>query len=67
MRHPADILREGCDILDAVLVPAGFHFEHRDAGRSSGGQFAFGDLTLDETLHSIDLFAREVMPALRAH
>jgi hypothetical protein len=31
------------------------------------GQFAFGDLTLDETLHSIDLFAREVMPALRAH
>jgi alkanesulfonate monooxygenase SsuD/methylene tetrahydromethanopterin reductase-like flavin-dependent oxidoreductase (luciferase family) len=30
------------------------------------GQFAFGDLTLDETLHSIDLFAREIMPALRA-
>jgi hypothetical protein len=29
------------------------------------GQFAFGDLTLDETLHSIDLFAREIMPALR--
>jgi len=29
------------------------------------GQFAFGDLTRDECLHSIDLFAREVMPALR--
>jgi alkanesulfonate monooxygenase SsuD/methylene tetrahydromethanopterin reductase-like flavin-dependent oxidoreductase (luciferase family) len=29
------------------------------------GQFAFGDLALDETLRSIDLFAREVMPALR--
>jgi alkanesulfonate monooxygenase SsuD/methylene tetrahydromethanopterin reductase-like flavin-dependent oxidoreductase (luciferase family) len=29
------------------------------------GQFAFGDLTLKETLHSIELFAREVMPALR--
>ena len=29
------------------------------------GQFAFGDLTQDETLRSIDLFAREVMPALR--
>ncbi len=29
------------------------------------GQFAFGDMTLDETLHSIDLFTREVMPALR--
>lgn len=28
------------------------------------GQFAFGDLTQDETLRSIDLFAREVMPTL---
>jgi alkanesulfonate monooxygenase SsuD/methylene tetrahydromethanopterin reductase-like flavin-dependent oxidoreductase (luciferase family) len=30
------------------------------------GQFAFGDLTLDETRRSIELFARDVMPALRA-
>ena len=29
------------------------------------GQFAFGDLTLEETRHSIELFAGEVMPALR--
>jgi alkanesulfonate monooxygenase SsuD/methylene tetrahydromethanopterin reductase-like flavin-dependent oxidoreductase (luciferase family) len=29
------------------------------------GQFAFGDLTLAETKHSIELFARECMPALR--
>lgn len=43
MRHPTDILREGCDILDPVLVPAGFHFEHRDAGQSSSGQFAWGE------------------------
>ena len=28
------------------------------------GQFAFGDLTLAETLHSIELFARHVMPQL---
>ena len=28
------------------------------------GQFAFGDLTLGETLHSIELFAQEVMPRL---
>jgi alkanesulfonate monooxygenase SsuD/methylene tetrahydromethanopterin reductase-like flavin-dependent oxidoreductase (luciferase family) len=27
-------------------------------------RFAFGDLTLPESLHSLDLFAREVMPAL---
>ncbi len=31
------------------------------------GQFAFGDLSLAETLRSIDLFAGEVMPALRPH
>lgn len=30
------------------------------------GQFAFGDLTLDEMRQSVALFAREVMPALRA-
>jgi alkanesulfonate monooxygenase SsuD/methylene tetrahydromethanopterin reductase-like flavin-dependent oxidoreductase (luciferase family) len=29
------------------------------------GQFAFGDLTLSETLRSIQLFADEVMPKLR--
>jgi hypothetical protein len=29
------------------------------------GQFAFGDLTRDECLRSIELFASEVMPALR--
>jgi alkanesulfonate monooxygenase SsuD/methylene tetrahydromethanopterin reductase-like flavin-dependent oxidoreductase (luciferase family) len=29
------------------------------------GQFAFGDLRLDETLRSVALFAAEVMPALR--
>jgi alkanesulfonate monooxygenase SsuD/methylene tetrahydromethanopterin reductase-like flavin-dependent oxidoreductase (luciferase family) len=29
------------------------------------GQFAFGDMTRDEALRSIDLFTREVMPALR--
>jgi alkanesulfonate monooxygenase SsuD/methylene tetrahydromethanopterin reductase-like flavin-dependent oxidoreductase (luciferase family) len=30
------------------------------------GQFAFGDLTCDEALRSIQLFADKVMPALRA-
>jgi len=29
------------------------------------GQFAFGDMTTDEALASIELFVREVMPALR--
>jgi alkanesulfonate monooxygenase SsuD/methylene tetrahydromethanopterin reductase-like flavin-dependent oxidoreductase (luciferase family) len=29
------------------------------------GQFAFGDMTLDEALRSIELFTRDVMPSLR--
>jgi alkanesulfonate monooxygenase SsuD/methylene tetrahydromethanopterin reductase-like flavin-dependent oxidoreductase (luciferase family) len=29
------------------------------------GQFAFGDLSLNESLRSVDLFTRHVMPALR--
>ena len=28
------------------------------------GQFAFGDLTLAEVLRTVELFVREVMPAL---
>jgi hypothetical protein len=27
--------------------------------------FAFGDLTLSEVLHTVELFAREVMPELQ--
>ena len=30
------------------------------------GQYAFGDLTLDETTRSIELFAAEIMPVLKA-
>jgi len=30
------------------------------------GQFAFGDLSLAESLRSVELFTRLVMPALRA-
>ena len=46
-------------------------FRHvRDQVRATGanyfvGQFAFGDLTQEETLRSIALFSREVMPRLR--
>lgn len=30
------------------------------------GQYFFGDMTIEEATHSIELFARDVMPALRA-
>jgi alkanesulfonate monooxygenase SsuD/methylene tetrahydromethanopterin reductase-like flavin-dependent oxidoreductase (luciferase family) len=44
-------------------------FLRRQLARTGGnylvGQFAFGDLTLEETMRSLGLFAGEVMPALR--
>jgi alkanesulfonate monooxygenase SsuD/methylene tetrahydromethanopterin reductase-like flavin-dependent oxidoreductase (luciferase family) len=40
--------------------------QHRATGANyCVGQFAFGDLTLAETLRSIELFVRRVMPALK--
>jgi alkanesulfonate monooxygenase SsuD/methylene tetrahydromethanopterin reductase-like flavin-dependent oxidoreductase (luciferase family) len=46
------------DYLSAQLAETGCNYVV--------GQFAFGDLTLDECLSSIGFFAHDVMPALRA-
>jgi hypothetical protein len=43
MNGAADVFRPGCEILDMVLVPLGFQFTLRDAGQSSGGDFAWGE------------------------
>ncbi len=45
------------DLLAAQLAETGCNYVV--------GQFVFGDMTLNEALHSIKLFASEVMPALR--
>jgi alkanesulfonate monooxygenase SsuD/methylene tetrahydromethanopterin reductase-like flavin-dependent oxidoreductase (luciferase family) len=45
------------DLLAAQLAETGCNYVV--------GQFAFGDMTRDEALASIELFSREVMPALR--
>jgi alkanesulfonate monooxygenase SsuD/methylene tetrahydromethanopterin reductase-like flavin-dependent oxidoreductase (luciferase family) len=50
---PATVIR----MLKAQLAEAGANY--------FVGQFAFGDLTLAESLRSVELFVREVMPALR--
>jgi len=44
-------------MLTAQLAEAGANY--------SVGQFVFGDMTLAEAMSSIDLFVREVMPAVR--
>jgi hypothetical protein len=42
---PAIILMAGAGILDEVLAPAGFRFEHTETGHPSGGTFAAGRFT----------------------
>jgi alkanesulfonate monooxygenase SsuD/methylene tetrahydromethanopterin reductase-like flavin-dependent oxidoreductase (luciferase family) len=46
------------DFLQAQLVESGANY--------LVGQFAFGDLTLEESLHSVELFAEYVLPNLAA-
>ena len=54
MNRPSDVLRAGSEILDAVMVPHGFHFVFREEGQSSGGDFAWGEYICGDrrlTLH----------------
>ena len=51
---PADVRAA----LEAQLAESGANY--------LGCRFAFGDLTLAESLRSVELFAQEVMPHLRA-
>ena len=47
-------------------VTAFLREQHRITGANyCVGQFAFGDLTLSETMRSLELFVRHVMPALK--
>jgi hypothetical protein len=41
-RPPIEVLREGCAILDPVLIEHGFSFTNGSSGRSSGGHYASG-------------------------
>jgi alkanesulfonate monooxygenase SsuD/methylene tetrahydromethanopterin reductase-like flavin-dependent oxidoreductase (luciferase family) len=62
------VVRVGQGIAGKPGTVAAFLREQHAATGSNYciGQFAFGNLTLEETLRSIDLFAREVMPQLAA-
>ena len=59
---------QGKGVAGAPETVAAFLAE--EMGRSGAdylvGQFAFGDLSPEETMRSVDLFVAEVMPALRA-
>ena len=61
-----DMATQGCAIAGAPATVAAKLAELLDTAAASYlvGQFAFGDLTLVETTHSIELFADRVMPVL---
>lgn len=40
---PKDSLLEGAEILETVLAPNDFHFQFRGEGKSSGGNYAWGE------------------------
>jgi alkanesulfonate monooxygenase SsuD/methylene tetrahydromethanopterin reductase-like flavin-dependent oxidoreductase (luciferase family) len=61
------VIKSGQGIAGSPRTVAEFlKAQVRDTGANYiVGQFAFGDVTLSESLASVDLFTREVMPALR--
>jgi hypothetical protein len=46
--QPSEALFAGAEILAPALVPYGFHFEARDVGRGSGGDFAWGEFVRND-------------------
>jgi alkanesulfonate monooxygenase SsuD/methylene tetrahydromethanopterin reductase-like flavin-dependent oxidoreductase (luciferase family) len=68
--RPADfdtLMQRGQGVAGSPATVTEFFKTQLDATRCNYvvGQFAFGDLSLAETLRSIELFVRDVMPALR--
>jgi alkanesulfonate monooxygenase SsuD/methylene tetrahydromethanopterin reductase-like flavin-dependent oxidoreductase (luciferase family) len=71
VNYPAEIdgfLESGMAVVGAPAdVRAALEAQLAESGANYlGCRFAFGDLTLAESLRSVELFAQEVMPHLRA-
>jgi hypothetical protein len=63
--QPKKALIQGADILAPVLVPNGFHFVFRGKGRSSGGEFAWGEFVRAE--RKLELHFRNSLGLVRYH
>ncbi|HUZ75697.1 MAG TPA: LLM class flavin-dependent oxidoreductase [Stellaceae bacterium] len=61
------VIRVGRGIAGSPDTVADFLATHLRESESDylAGQFAFGDITLEESMRSLDLFTRHVMPMLR--
>jgi hypothetical protein len=60
-----DALLDGAKILDRVLLPKGFRFHFREEGRSSGGNFAWGEFVRED--RQLELHFRYSLGLVRYH
>ena len=62
---PEEKLRSGVEILGNVLVTRGFTFHFRDAGKGSGGHFAWGEFVRGD--RRLELHFRLALGLVRYH
>jgi hypothetical protein len=63
--RPQDALLNGAKLLDPVLLPKGFNFHFREAGRGSGGNFAWGEFVRQD--RRLELHFRKNLGLVRYH
>jgi hypothetical protein len=63
--RPKEALLDGAKILDLVLLPEGFRFQFREAGKGSGGNFAWGEFVRDD--RRLELHFRQSLGLVRYH
>lgn len=62
---PKDSLLEGARVLEGVLAPKDFHFQFRGEGKSSGGNYAWGEFVRGE--QRLELHVRHNLGLVRYH
>jgi hypothetical protein len=62
---PKDSLLEGAKVLEAVLAPKDFQFQFRGEGKSSGGNYAWGEFVRGE--RRLELHVRFNLGLVRYH
>ena len=62
---PKDSLLEGAKVLEAVLAPKDFQFQFRGEGKSSGGNYAWGEFVRGE--RRLELQVRYNLGLVRYH
>ncbi len=65
MLRPKEVLLDGAEILDPVLLPKGFRFQFREEGNGSGGDFAWVEFVRED--QRLELHVRQSLGLVRYH